>query len=66
MASSVILSSWSSRCAGTAPAGYDDSSDGEAGVTEELKMKDQLRWDGLMIAIKVQVEEIIWNEIIYW
>lgn len=35
-------------------------------MTEELKMKDQLRWDGLMIAIKVQVEEIIWNEIIYW
>lgn len=35
-------------------------------MTEELKMKDQLRWDGMMIAITVQVEEIIWNEIVYW
>ena len=36
----------------------------EAGVTEELKMKDQLRWVGMMNAIKGQVEEIIWNEIV--
>ena len=37
----------------------------EAGVTEQLKMTDQLRWVGMMNAIKSQVEEIIWNEIIY-
>jgi hypothetical protein len=37
----------------------------EAGVTEELKMTDQLRWVGMMNAIKSQVEEIIWNEIVY-
>ena len=34
-------------------------------VTEELKMTDQLRWVGMMNAIKSQVEEIIWNEIVY-
>ncbi len=37
----------------------------EASVTEELKMTDQLRWVGMMNAIKSQVEEIIWNEIVY-
>ena len=37
----------------------------EAGVTEELKMTDQLRWGGTMNAIKGQIEEIIWNEIVY-
>lgn len=37
----------------------------EAGVTEYLKMMDQLRWVGMMNAIKSQVEEIIWNEIIH-
>ena len=37
----------------------------EAGVTEQLKMTDQLRWIGMMNTIKSQVEEIIWNEIIY-
>ena len=37
----------------------------EAGVTEQLKMTDQLRWVGMMNTIKAQVEEIIWNEIIY-
>ena len=35
-----------------------------AGVTERLKMTDQLRWVGMMNAIKHQVEEIIWNEIV--
>lgn len=35
------------------------------GVTERLKMANQLCWVGLMNAIKHQVEEIIWNEIIY-
>ena len=37
----------------------------EAGVTEHLKMTDQLRWVGMMNTIKAQVEEIIWNEIVY-
>lgn len=37
----------------------------EAGVTEQLKMTDQLLWVGMMNAIKSQVEEIIWNEIIH-
>ena len=36
-----------------------------AGVTEALKMTNQLRWVGMMNAIKSQVEEIIWNEIVY-
>ena len=36
----------------------------EAGITETLKMKDQLRWVGMMNTIKNQVGEIIWNEII--
>ena len=37
----------------------------EAGVTETLKMTDQLRWVGMMNAIKHQVEEIVWKEIVY-
>ena len=37
----------------------------EAGVTEELKMTDQLRWVGMMNAIKSQVEEIIYNDIVF-
>lgn len=37
----------------------------EAGVTEKLKMTDQLHWVGMMNAIKSQVEETIWNEIVY-
>ena len=37
----------------------------EAGVTEDLKMTDQLRWVGMMNAIKHQAEEIIWNEVVY-
>lgn len=37
----------------------------EAGVTEQMKMTDQLRWVGFMNAIKAQVEEIIWDDIIY-
>ncbi len=36
----------------------------EAGVTEQMKMIDQLRWVGMMNAIKAQVEEIIMNEIV--
>ena len=37
----------------------------DARVTEKLKMTDQLRWVGMMNAIKSQVEEIIWSEIVY-
>ena len=36
----------------------------EAGVTEQLKMTDQLFGVGMMNAIKGQVEETIMNEII--
>ena len=37
----------------------------DAGVTERMKMTDQLRWVGMMNALKAQVEEIIWSEIVY-
>ena len=36
----------------------------DAGVTEQMKMTDQQRWVGMMNAIKAQVEEIVWNEIV--
>ena len=36
-----------------------------AGVTEELKARDPMRWVGLMNMLKAQVEEIIQNELIY-
>ena len=36
----------------------------EAGVTEQMKKTDQLRWVGMMNNIRNQVEEIIWNEIV--
>ena len=35
------------------------------GVTEELKMQDQMRWVGLMNNIKACAEEIIREEIIF-
>ena len=35
------------------------------GVTEELKMQDQMTWVGLMNNIKVCAEEIVLKEIIY-
>ena len=35
-----------------------------AGVTEELKARDPMRWMGLMNTLKAQVEEMILNEII--
>ena len=35
-----------------------------AGVTEELKARDPMRWVGLMNTLKAQVEEMILNEII--
>lgn len=36
-----------------------------AGVTEELKAKDQMKWVGLMNNCKAQAEEIILAELIY-
>ena len=36
-----------------------------AGVTEELKAADPLRWAGLMNTLKAQTEEIILSELIY-
>ena len=36
-----------------------------AGVTEELKARDPMRWVGLMNTLKAQAEEIIENELIY-
>ena len=36
-----------------------------AGVTEELKARDPMRWVGLMHTLKVQVEETIFQELIF-
>lgn len=36
-----------------------------AGVTEQLKATEQMRWVGLMNTVKAQVEEIIFAELIY-
>ena len=36
-----------------------------AGVTEELKGRDPMRWAGLMNTLKAQVEEVIFQELIY-
>ena len=36
-----------------------------AGVTEELKARDPIRWAGLMNTLKAQVEEIMENDLIY-
>ena len=36
-----------------------------AGVTEELKARDPIRWVGLMNTLKAQVEEMICQEFIY-
>ena len=38
---------------------------GAAGVTEELKARDPMRWVGLMNTLKVQVEETIFQELIF-
>ena len=38
---------------------------GAAGVTEELKARDPMRWVGLMNMLKVQVEETIFQELIF-
>ena len=34
-----------------------------AGVTEELKARDPIRWVGLMNTLKVQAEEVIFSRI---
>ena len=36
-----------------------------AGVTEELKARDPMRWVGLMNTLKAQVEEVIQSELIF-
>src|SRR5699024_9199404 len=36
-----------------------------AGVTEELKARDPMRWVGLMNTLKAQAEEIVFSEIIF-
>jgi len=36
-----------------------------AGITEELKARDPMRWTGEMNAIKAQAEEMIFEELIY-
>ena len=36
-----------------------------AGVTENLKASDPMRWVGLMNSLKAQAEEIILNELVY-
>lgn len=36
-----------------------------AGVTEELKACDPMRWAGLMDTLKAQVEEVVLTELIY-
>lgn len=37
---------------------------GAAGVTEELKARDPMRWVGLMNTLKAQAEEVIFQELI--
>ena len=36
-----------------------------AGVTEELKASDPMKWVGLMNDLKAQAEEVILKELIY-
>lgn len=36
-----------------------------AGITEELKAADQMKWAGLMNTVKAQAEEIILTELVY-
>ena len=37
----------------------------QAGVTEELKRRDPMKWAGMMNTLKAQAEEIILNELVY-
>ena len=36
-----------------------------AGVTEELKARNPMRWAGLMNTLKAQVEEVLLQELVY-
>ncbi|HIS78603.1 MAG TPA: TnpV protein [Candidatus Caccousia stercoris] len=36
-----------------------------AGITEELKARDPMRWAGLMNTLKAQVEEVMLQELVY-
>ena len=36
-----------------------------AGITEELKAKEQMKWAGLMNNVRSAVEEIVLNELVY-
>ena len=36
-----------------------------AGVNEELKARDPMRWVGMMNTLKAQVEEVIQSELIF-
>ena len=36
-----------------------------AGVTEELKARDPMRWVGRMNALKAQMEEVILMELVF-
>ena len=36
-----------------------------AGVTEELKARNPMRWAGLMNTLKAQVEEVMLHELVY-
>lgn len=36
-----------------------------AGITEQLKSTDQLKWVELMNTVKAQMEEVIFAELIY-
>ena len=36
-----------------------------AGVIEELKARDPMRWVGLMNTLKAQAEEVLFQELIY-
>ena len=38
---------------------------GAAGVTEELKARDPMRWVGLMNTLKAQAEEMILIELVF-
>lgn len=36
-----------------------------AGITEELKARDPMRWTRLMNTLKAQVEEVLLQELVY-
>ena len=36
-----------------------------AGVTEKLKVRDRMRWVGVINALKAQVEEVLLQELIF-